>query len=178
MTNKYTLIDEAKVKFDWIASPQSSDIAKFAYVKKMNLLLVKFKSGSTYQFFDVPKGVYNGLLRAPSKGKYFAYNIKNNYHYQSNFQAESTPIKLSYSEFELINEAYIKNGDWENTTIIEGFNDRGNSISFSVYGHLNPNKCVLLARKRGITGPAKCVYRQYNVTTQEHGERTGFDIHV
>lgn len=34
---------------------------------------------TTYDYIGVPESVYQGLLAAPSKGKYHAANIKNKY---------------------------------------------------------------------------------------------------
>ena len=38
---------------------------------------VEFKSGTTYHYADVPSSKYEAFLIAPSAGKYFIGNIKN-----------------------------------------------------------------------------------------------------
>ena len=39
-------------------------------------LIVRFKSGQTFRYFDVPQEKYDAMLAADSKGKYFARHIK------------------------------------------------------------------------------------------------------
>jgi hypothetical protein len=40
------------------------------------VLEIEFKSGSLYAYTGVPKSVYDGLIAAPSKGKYFHVHVK------------------------------------------------------------------------------------------------------
>lgn len=40
------------------------------------ILEIEFKSGSIYQYFNVPESEYSGLMKAESHGKYFNANIK------------------------------------------------------------------------------------------------------
>ncbi|MCQ3949298.1 MAG: KTSC domain-containing protein [Planctomycetes bacterium] len=58
----------------------SSNIVSIGYEPSSNTLEVEFKA-STYQYFDVPLGVYQEFMGAGSKGQYFAANIKNVYRY-------------------------------------------------------------------------------------------------
>jgi hypothetical protein len=37
---------------------------------------VEFLSGAVYQYFGVPESVYEGLLNAPSKGRYLDQFVK------------------------------------------------------------------------------------------------------
>jgi hypothetical protein len=46
------------------------------------VLEIQFESGRIYQYFDVPEDVYNEMLNAESKGKYFNSNIRGKYTYQ------------------------------------------------------------------------------------------------
>ena len=55
----------------------SSNLDTVAYDPSSNTLEISFKSGSTYQFYDVPQHVVDALLGAPSKGSYFNEAIKN-----------------------------------------------------------------------------------------------------
>ncbi len=59
----------------------SSNIASIGYDQKTKTLEVEFLNGSIYQYFDVPQAVYEEFIRAESKGKYLAYQIKGNYRY-------------------------------------------------------------------------------------------------
>ena len=61
---------------------RSSNLAKVGYDATNNKLYIEFKDSSLYVYFGVPKGVFNDLLSAPSKGQYFHRNIRGKYHYQ------------------------------------------------------------------------------------------------
>ena len=45
------------------------------------MLIVEFKNGGQYEYFDVPEAVYEGMVRSPSKGQYHAQQIKGVYRY-------------------------------------------------------------------------------------------------
>ena len=65
----------------WIATPESSNVAGFDYIEDRQVLVVEFKSGGKYNYFDVPTAVYEQMKAAPSKGQFLAQNIKNIYRY-------------------------------------------------------------------------------------------------
>ncbi|MEC0543642.1 KTSC domain-containing protein [Bacillus inaquosorum] len=58
----------------------SSNLSAVGYDSQSKVLRIVFKNG-TYDHFDVPKGVYDSLMSAPSKGKYYHACIKNRYRY-------------------------------------------------------------------------------------------------
>lgn len=55
----------------------SSDLASVGY--ENGILEIEFKSGGIYRYMNVPEYVYNGLMNADSKGKYFHANIRDVY---------------------------------------------------------------------------------------------------
>lgn len=59
----------------------SSNLAEVGYDSPTQTLEVCFKSGRTYQYFDVPEGIYNDLKAAGSPGGYLNREIKGNYRY-------------------------------------------------------------------------------------------------
>lgn len=63
-------------------SVSSSNIAAIGYYPDSNTLEIEFNDGSIYQYFGVSALVHQELMDAPSHGKYFAQNIKNDYEYQ------------------------------------------------------------------------------------------------
>lgn len=65
----------------WIETPESSNIARFDYDEAAYILKVEFKNGGLYDYFDVPQHIYEGMVAAPSKGKYLAQQIKGRYRY-------------------------------------------------------------------------------------------------
>ena len=56
--------------------PDSSVLASAVFDEATNRLTVVFKSGRSYDFFDIPTDVWTGLKKADSKGRYFTQNIK------------------------------------------------------------------------------------------------------
>ena len=58
---------------------ESSNVVAIGY--KDNKLYVDFKSGS-YVYYDVPQPVYDGLLKAESKGKYMWAHVRDVYSYE------------------------------------------------------------------------------------------------
>jgi hypothetical protein len=57
----------------------SSNINSVGYEESSNTLEIEFKSGSVYQYFNVPQEVYNELLQDSSIGRYFIRNIRDTY---------------------------------------------------------------------------------------------------
>ena len=62
-------------KHPWIPV-DSSDIVAVRHNPKSNQLDIEFNGGRIYQYSDVPKKVYDGLMKADSHGKFFARKIK------------------------------------------------------------------------------------------------------
>jgi len=60
---------------------ESSNLASVGYDADNKILEIEFNHGGIYQYFDVPKEVFEDLLKAPSHGKYFVHNIKDEYEY-------------------------------------------------------------------------------------------------
>lgn len=61
----------------------SSNIHAVAYNPQTLLLMITFKSGSTYFYGNIPERIFDGLVGASSHGKYFWANIRNkNYPYE------------------------------------------------------------------------------------------------
>ncbi len=46
------------------------------------VLEIQFGSGRIYQYYDVPEDIYDEMLSADSKGKYFNSHIRGKYTYQ------------------------------------------------------------------------------------------------
>ncbi len=67
-------------------SVSSSNIASVGYDAAYDAatctLQIKFHSGGLYEYYNVPYAVYQGLMNAPSHGKYFHQHIKDVYPYK------------------------------------------------------------------------------------------------
>lgn len=59
----------------------SSNLRAVDYNPLNGTLTIQFHSGSMYEYYNVPQHIYDGLLSAPSKGKYHHRHIKNSYGY-------------------------------------------------------------------------------------------------
>lgn len=54
---------------------ESSNIASLGYDAKNEVLEAEFKTGAVYQYENVPKDVFDGVLHAPSVGKAFNQDV-------------------------------------------------------------------------------------------------------
>ena len=57
----------------------SSTIEAMRYTPDTGVLEIRFKSGGTYSYADVPQEIASGLAEADSPGKYHHANIKGAY---------------------------------------------------------------------------------------------------
>ncbi|MCC7206843.1 MAG: KTSC domain-containing protein [Anaerolineae bacterium] len=46
------------------------------------VLEIHFESGRIYQYYDVPDDIFDAMLNAPSKGKFFNQNIRGKFRYR------------------------------------------------------------------------------------------------
>jgi hypothetical protein len=60
----------------------SEVIASFAYDPETQTLFVRFVSGTDYAYFDVPRAVFDDFKAAFSKGRFFAYRIRDRFAYR------------------------------------------------------------------------------------------------
>ena len=58
---------------------ESSNLATVGFSD--GVLEIEFRHGGVYQYFNVPVSVYEGLIAAESKGKYFHQFIREKYPY-------------------------------------------------------------------------------------------------
>jgi hypothetical protein len=60
----------------------SSNLSSVGYDPATRTLEIAFRSGSVYQYFDVPQTIYEALIAASSHGTYFHYTIRDVYRYR------------------------------------------------------------------------------------------------
>jgi hypothetical protein len=65
-----------------VATVESTTLATVAYDEAQELLQLEFCSRAVYLYFGVPSAVYEALLGAPSKGRYFNRTIRGRYSYR------------------------------------------------------------------------------------------------
>jgi len=57
----------------------SSNLISAGYDTATQVLEIEFKTGSTYQYMNVPQRIYQGLMTAGSKGQYLHDHILNQF---------------------------------------------------------------------------------------------------
>lgn len=60
---------------------QSSNLVSVGYCQSSRTLEVEFHGSRVYLYFEVPANIYEGLMRASSKGSYHAEHIKYAFRY-------------------------------------------------------------------------------------------------
>jgi len=58
---------------------ESSALATVGYSKKLRALEIEFRNGSVYRYLEVPLDVYEALLKAHSKARFYDENIRHKY---------------------------------------------------------------------------------------------------
>lgn len=58
---------------------RSGNVRSVSYDSGSRMLEVEFHTGRIYQYSGVPESVYQGLMRAASKGSYFHDHIRDRY---------------------------------------------------------------------------------------------------
>ena len=64
-----------------IETPESSSIARFCFDGLNDVLLIEFKNGRTYNYYEVPETVFREMIAASSRGQFFLENIRDEYDY-------------------------------------------------------------------------------------------------
>ena len=65
----------------WNSTPESSNVSGFDYIEDRQVLVVEFRDGGRYNYYDVPTRIFEGLKGASSKGEFLAKNVKGIYRY-------------------------------------------------------------------------------------------------
>ena len=60
-------------------SVSSSSVASVGYDPETRTMEIEFHSGSVYEYQEVPPEVFQALMEAPSKGRFFANEIRGQY---------------------------------------------------------------------------------------------------
>lgn len=61
---------------------RSSNLASVGYDRSLSILEIEFRNGHVYQYFVVPKEVYEALISAQSPGSYFVKYVSGRYRYR------------------------------------------------------------------------------------------------
>ena len=66
---------------EWIGTPESSTMSGFGYDEQSQILTVEFKNGGRYNYFDVPRDLFDRMVAADSRGQFLTQNVKGMYRY-------------------------------------------------------------------------------------------------
>lgn len=69
----------------------SSNLEQADYDTMMNTMTLKFRAGYCYEFYGVPKKIFDELVTAESAGKFFHANIRNKFEYAKRGSVQKLP---------------------------------------------------------------------------------------
>jgi hypothetical protein len=58
---------------------ESRALAAVGYSKRLHALEIEFRNGAIYRYLDVPRSVHKGMMKAPSKARFYHENIRGKY---------------------------------------------------------------------------------------------------
>lgn len=58
---------------------ESTALAAVGYSKRLRALEIEFRNGAIYRYLEVEPAVYDALLKAPSKARYYDDNIRHKF---------------------------------------------------------------------------------------------------
>lgn len=58
---------------------ESSSLASVGYDSTSRTMDVEFRKGNVYRYFEVPPSVYESVMEAPSKGRFFVTQIRDRF---------------------------------------------------------------------------------------------------
>ena len=58
---------------------ESTAVATVGYSKRLHVLEIEFRNGAIYRYLDVPPDVFEALLNARSKARFYDQNIRHKY---------------------------------------------------------------------------------------------------
>jgi hypothetical protein len=58
---------------------QSTAVASIGYSKRLRALEIEFRNGAIYRYFNVAPAIYDELMLAPSKARFYDENIRRKY---------------------------------------------------------------------------------------------------
>ena len=59
----------------------SSSLQSIGYDERFETLEIEFRNGAVYQYYDCPRLMYDELMSAPSKSKFFDARIRDRFPY-------------------------------------------------------------------------------------------------
>ena len=69
------------MKISKLNKVESSNLDSVGYDEEDKVLTIKFNKGGVYNYYGVDKKIYDELMKAESKGKYFHKKVKGKFKY-------------------------------------------------------------------------------------------------
>jgi len=60
----------------------SSAISSVGYDPRREILELEFRSGAVYDYFEVPRSVYDSLMKASSKGRFVSRRVRDRFPFE------------------------------------------------------------------------------------------------
>jgi hypothetical protein len=73
---------ERRIEVTQYHSIESSTLTMIAYDSDHQVLWLQFRDGNIYSYCGIPPEIYDALLSAPSKGRYFNSKIRGQFAHQ------------------------------------------------------------------------------------------------
>lgn len=67
---------------------ESSSLTSVGYETGSRTLEVEFRKGGVYRYFEVPASLHESLMKASSKGRFFAAEVRDRFPYARVFQSD------------------------------------------------------------------------------------------
>ena len=81
-----------------VEQAQSDDPGSVSYDEGSRRLVITFRSGSVYEYTDVPRDVYLGITAAPSRGVYFSTYVKDRYPFRVATSGPAGSVQIQVQE--------------------------------------------------------------------------------
>jgi hypothetical protein len=81
-----------------VEQAQSDDPGSVSYDEGSRRLVITFRSGSVYEYTDVPRDVYLGISAAPAKGVYFNAYVKDRYPFRVTTSGPAGSVHIQVQE--------------------------------------------------------------------------------
>jgi non-canonical purine NTP pyrophosphatase (RdgB/HAM1 family) len=121
----------------------SSDLVSVGYDELARVLEIEFKEDRIYQYFDVPKDIYKGLVKADSPGTYFFAHINAYFRYRKVSGASTKFTFMSRNTVTFVTSNARKLREMQNVCVPLGITVKHQEIDVDEIQAHDPHKIAL-----------------------------------
>ena len=77
---------------------KSSTIKQVDYDPLFEKMIVKFSNQVVYEYYQVPRSLYDELIEAPSVGKFFARNVKGKFEFAKRGEVQKDQLAILFEQ--------------------------------------------------------------------------------